>query len=136
MTTQFTGPASFPLKQHINNKETTAVMGMPFKPETMTQGSDFAAARYAYIKDAGTNLLSTATTNRSYGNSKKKFNSSASEHINLKKMNAIGKSSTNHLKPTGGLMSFASADQTTVKSSLAKCRSSGCVAPKKKGGVL
>ena len=46
----FVGPASIPIKQHINNGMTTAYMGMPFKPDTMTQGSDFSRARRVYSR--------------------------------------------------------------------------------------
>ena len=48
-----TGPASFPQKQNTNNAQTTARMGMPMKPNTMTQGSEFSNARKTYVKDAG-----------------------------------------------------------------------------------
>ena len=46
----FVGPASIPLRQHINNGMTTAYMGMPFKPDTMTQGSEFSRARRIYSR--------------------------------------------------------------------------------------
>ena len=149
------GPASFPLKQADNNNQTTARMGMPFKPDTMTQGSDFASGRLAYIENAGTNRkanlntisysTTTTYTNRpikvGINNStltaqigagkKKNYNVSASERIYLKKINAIGKSSTNTL-PTE-TMSFSGVDQTSVKNALSRCRGGGTVSPKKKG---
>jgi hypothetical protein len=133
----FTGPSSFPLKQNINNNQTSAIMGIPFKPATMTQGNDFAAARFAYIKDVGNPAIATPSAFiGTYGKSKKKFNNSAGEQIYLKKINAVGKSSTNSKKINpNSLMSFAGPDNTSVKSSLAKCRGGGCIAPKKKGGV-
>lgn len=157
---QTVGPASIPLKQSDNNNLTHARMGMPFKPNTMTQGNDFANGRLAYIQKAGNPLYSaniqntsshsttTTYTNRpirvSVSNStlnaqigagkKKNYNVSASERIYLKKINAIGKSSTNTLninKPPE--MSFSGVDQTSVKNALARCRGGGTVAPKKKG---
>jgi hypothetical protein len=160
MRFQTTGPASFPLKQNTNNNITTAYMGMPFKPDTMTQGSDFAGARHAYINNCGAPLINspnafshsttTTYTNRpikvSVSNSnsnsllqagkKKNYNVSAAEHIYLKKINAVGKSSTKQVLPPNTPMSFSGVDQTSVKNGLARCRGGGCVAPKKKGAIL
>lgn len=153
-TFQTVGPASIPLKQSDNNNLTYAKMGVPFKPNTMTQGNDFANGRLAYIQHAGNpqtnstiNSHSTTTTytNRpikvSVSNSnlnaqnsagkKKNYNVSASERIYLKKINAIGKSSTNTINTQA--MSFSGVDQTSVKNAIARCRGGGCVAPKKKG---
>lgn len=65
------GPASIPLKQSDNNNLTTAIMGMPFKPNTMTQGSDFASARFAYINNVGNpsiNSVNSRTTTTTYTN--------------------------------------------------------------------
>ena len=151
------GPASIPLKQSDNNNLTYAKMGVPFKPNTMTQGNDFANGRLAYIQNVGNPYTNPTTTSHSttttYTNrpikvsvsnsnlnaqigagKKKNYNVSASERIYLKKINAIGKSSTNTLnthKPPA--MSFSGVDQTSVKNAIARCRGGGCVAPKKKG---
>jgi len=154
---QFTGPASFPLRQNINNNRTTAYMGLPFKPDPMTQGNDFSSARQAYLNNCGDPLVAkqtvkshsttTAYTNRpikvSVSNStpvallqagkKKNFNVSAGQQIYLKKINAVGKSSTKQVLPANAPLSFSGADQTSVKDGLARCRGGGCVAPKKKG---
>ena len=46
----FVGSASIPMRQHLNNGMTTAYMGMPFKPDTMTQGSEFSRARRVYSR--------------------------------------------------------------------------------------
>jgi hypothetical protein len=151
---QTVGPASIPLKQSDNNNLTYARMGMPFKPNTMTQGNDFANGRLAYIQNVGnphTNLTTTShSTTTTYTNrpikvsvtnsnlnaqigagKKKNYNVSASERIYLKKINAIGKSSTNTSNTQ--TMSFSGVDQTSVKNAIARCRGGGCVAPKKKG---
>ena len=151
---QTTGPASIPLKQSDNNNLTYDRMGMPFKPNTMTQGNDFANGRLAYIQNVGNaNINPTATshsttttyTNRpikvSVSNSnlnaqmsagkKKNYNVSASERIYLKKINAIGKSSTNTINTNA--MSFSGVDQTSVKNALSRCRGGGTISPKKKG---
>jgi len=152
---QTVGPASFPLKQTDNNNLTHARMGMPFKYDSMTQGSDFASGRLAYIQNVGTsqNLkVNTSSTTTTYTNrpikvkisnsnliaqnaegKKKNYNVSAGERTYLKKINAIGKSSTNTLHP--GTMSFSGADQNSVKDALVRVRNAGTAAPKKKGAV-
>ena len=110
------GPASIPLKQADNNNETHASMGMPFKPNTMAQGNMFSMYRKAYVKKSG--------------GGEGFFD--ASQYINLKKINATGKSSTNVLNQPN-LMSFSGPDQTSVRDGKTRCRAGGCVAPKKKG---
>ena len=44
----FSGPASIPLKQVNNNAVLKGSMSMPFKPDTMTQGSTFSRERMVY----------------------------------------------------------------------------------------
>jgi hypothetical protein len=112
-----TGPASIPLKQADNNNQTRALMGMPFKPNTMAQGNMFSMFRRAYVKKSG--------------GGEGFFD--ASQYIELKKINATGKSSTNVLPSPGGLMSFSGVDPNSVREGKKKCRAGGCVAPKKKG---
>ena len=129
---QTTGPASFSLKQINNNAQTNAYMGMPFKPATMTQGSEFAIGRQGYINDVGFPSGSQQYIQQTQFSKKKKFNNSSGEQTNKRKMTAIGKSSINQ---KNNLMSFSSSDNTTVNSALAKCRGGGCVAPAKKGAV-
>lgn len=131
---QTTGPASFSLKQINNNAQTNAYMGMPFKPATMTQGSDFAIGRQGYINDVGFPSGSQQYIQQTQFSKKKKFNNSSGEQTNKRKMTAIGKSSINKFN-NNNLMSFSASDNTTVNSALAKCRGGGCVAPAKKGAV-
>jgi len=154
---QTVGPASIPLKQADNNNLTTARMGVPFKPDTMTQGNDFSIGRAVYLHtnpNPNTNLnVTTHTTTTTYTNrpikvtvnnstlkvqnsagKKKNYNVSAAERTYLLKANAIGKSSTNRLNPNPrNTMSFSGVDQTTVKNALVRVRNAGTVAPKKKG---
>ena len=131
---QTTGPASFSLKQINNNAQTKAYMGMPFKPATMTQGSEFAIGRQGYINDVGFPSGSQQYIKQTQFSKKKKFNNSSGEQTNKRKMTAIGKSSINKFN-NNNLMSFSASDNTTVNSALAKCRGGGCVAPPKKGAV-
>jgi len=111
-----TGPASIPLKQADNNNQTHALMGMPFKPNTMAQGNMFSMFRKAYIKKSG--------------GGEGFFD--ASQYIELKKINATGKSSTNVINAPNP-MSFSGVDPNSARDGRKYCRSGGCVAPKKKG---
>ncbi len=131
---QTSGPASFSLKQINNNTQTRAFMGMPFKPATMTQGSEFAMGRQGYINDVEFPSGSQQYIQQTQFSKKKKFNNSSGEQTNKRKMTAIGKSSVNKFN-NNNLMSFSASDNTTVNSALAKCRGGGCVAPLKKGAV-
>jgi hypothetical protein len=82
-----TGSAGFPQQSARNNGQTTARMGMPSKPNTMSQGSVFSNARQAYIKDAGggKNWYGSSTVTQ------------------LKRINAIGQSSTKQGLPKGAI---------------------------------
>jgi hypothetical protein len=126
---QTVGPASIPLKQHLPNNLTTTEMGMPFKPDTMTQGNPFSLGRAAYNKGVNQNVDAIGMQKKKwYGASASRM---SSEHTNLRTIEAIGKSSTNRIFTQP--MSFSGPDQTTVKNALVRCRGNGCVAPKKKG---
>ena len=140
------GPASIPTKQNQPNNRTNAIMGMPFKPATMTQGSFFSMARAAFNKDVNQNVNSVGqiTTPPNYSpigtapSGKKKWYGASgsrqcSEHTNLRSIEATGKSSTNYLSTQ--TMSFSGPDQTSVKDALVRCRGGGSVAPKKKGAI-
>jgi hypothetical protein len=143
---QTVGPASIPTKQNQPNNLTTAPMGMPFKPATMTQGSFFAMARAAYNKRVNANVNSvgqittppnTVPLGTAPSGKKKWYGASGSrqcsEHTSLRSIEATGKSSTNYLSTA--TMSFSGPDQTSVKDALVRCRANGCVAPKKKGAI-
>jgi hypothetical protein len=134
------GPASIPTKQNIPNNQTTAVMGLPFKPAPMTQGNFLAMSRAAYNRGVNQNVNAigqpiTLPPNSKPDGKKKWYGASASrtsaEHINLKSIEATGKGTTNRITPQP--FSFSGPDQTTIKTALARCRGSGCVSPKKKG---
>ena len=116
------GPASIPLKQADNNNLTHSLMGMPFKPNTMAQGNMFSMYRKAYTKKSG--------------GGQGFFD--ASQYVELKKINATGKSSTNAVNHTNAnnAMSFSGVDPNSVRDGKRKCRAGGCVAPKKKGATF
>jgi hypothetical protein len=131
---QTVGPASIPLKQNLPNNRTTAVMGLPFKPDPMTQGNAFSIARAAYNKGVNQNVndigKSVSSKKKWYGASSSRM---SSEHTNLRTFEATGKGSTNRINTQ--TFSFSGPDQTSQKTALARCRGNGCVAPKKKGAV-
>ena len=120
-TYRFNGPADQGklIKNKGNNAVVNSQMGMPQKFYPSAGDSMFSRARRAYIKDSGGGTLLSG-------------NYDSSQHIAMKKINAIGKGST--LKST---VSFQgkSNDTTTVNRSLARVRGGGTVAPKKKGAL-
>ena len=120
-TYRFNGPADqgILIKNKGNNAVVNSQMGMPQKFYPSAGDSMFSRARRAYIKDSGGGTLLSG-------------NYDSSQHITMKKINAIGKGST--LKST---VSFQgkSNDTTTVNRSLARVRGGGTVAPKKKGAL-
>ena len=132
------GAASIPTKQNLPNNQSTAVMGMPFKPQQMTQGSFFAMSRAAYNKDVNLNVDAIGNPGLGVPQKKKWYGASSSrtcaEHTNLRSIEATGKGTTNQLTPQQ-TFSFSGPDQTSVKTALARCRGNGSVAPKKKGAM-
>ena len=115
------GPSSVPRKYINNNGYTTVEMGMPFKPQNMAQGDMFNIPRKIYNKDAGG------------GESLAAF--ASSDVIRLKRITAIGMSSTKTGLPNNAKLSYRSQDNNLKNSSLRRCRSGGSVAPKKKGAI-
>jgi len=129
------GAGAIPHKQNIPNNQSSVVMGMPFKPAPMTQGSFFSMSRMAYNRNVNQNVDSVGKNQvpakkKWYGASASR---SSSEHINMKTIEATGKGTTNRINPE--TFSFSGPDQTTIKTALARCRGSGSVAPKKKGAI-
>ena len=120
-TYRFNGPADqgILIKNKGNNAVVNSHMGMPQKFYPSTGDSMFSRARRAYVKDSGGGTLLSGHYD-------------SSQHIAMKKINAIGKGST--LKST---VSFQgkSNDTTVVNRSLARVRGGGSVAPKKKGAL-
>lgn len=104
-----------------NNGISNAVMGSPFKPDTMSQGSMFSNALHAYANNSG-----GLKKQKSWGHG-------AEEHTMYKKIQAIGQNASKAGLPVNSSLSYKSVDRTFRNSALARCRGSGCVAPKKKG---
>ena len=125
------GPANIPLKQISNNGFTRTEMGMPFKPATMTQGSEFSTGRVGYIN----NVTKRHPYKDSAYSKNKAFPTSSSQHIESRRTRAIGKSSMKQGLPVHAALSFRSQDTSFRNSSLARTRAGGCVAPKKKGAI-
>lgn len=138
ITPKTVGDASIPLKQNIPNNQSSALMGAPFKPAPMTQGSFFSMSRKLYNKNVNENVDGVGKPLLNNVNAKKKWygasaSRTSSEHTRLKEVDATGKGSTNRINTQ--TFSYAGPDQTTVKTALARSRAGGAIAPKKKGAI-
>ena len=120
-----TGPSSIHRKSHLNNAVTTVKMGMPFKPNTMAQGSMFSNARAEFTE----NVSSVSETKKWYGSAGSRTTSS---YISSKRNRSIGKSSTMQGLSEGSEHQYKSNDKAIRNTALARCRAGGCTAPKKK----
>lgn len=120
-----TGPSSVHRKSYLNNGITTIKMGVPFKPNTMAQGSMFSNARVEFTENVNTQ----SDTKKWYGSSASRTTSS---YISSKRSRAIGKSSTMQGLSEGSQHQYKSNDKTSRNTALARCRAGGCTAPKKK----
>jgi len=95
---------------------------MPQKFNPSAGDSMFSRARQAYIKDAGGGTLLQGHYD-------------SSSHIQMKKINAIGKS-TQPYKNQTSFQGLAQKQDSYRNSALARVRGGGTVAPKKKGAIL
>jgi hypothetical protein len=120
-----TGPSSIHRKSHLNNGITTVKTGMPFKPNTMAQGSMFSNARAEFTE----NVSSVSETKKWYGSAGSRTTSS---YISSKRNRSIGKSSTMQGLSEGSEHQYKSNDKAIRNTALARCRAGGCTAPKKK----
>tara|TARA_R110002074_G_scaffold114942_3_gene245650 strand:+ start:786 stop:1094 length:309 start_codon:yes stop_codon:yes gene_type:complete len=100
-------------------------MGMPFKPNTMAQGSMFSNARAEFTE----NVSSVSETKKWYGSAGSRTTSS---YISSKRNRSIGKSSTMQGLSEGSEHQYKSNDKAIRNTALARCRAGGCTAPKKK----
>ena len=107
-------------------------MAMPAQFYPSDNSSVFSSARYAYINNIGRGPLANAISSADYTKKKKWNNISSAQLTYLKRVNAIGKSSIQSPQTIQEL-SFRSQDTTYRNQALRRCRSGGCVAPKKKG---
>ena len=108
-----------------NNGATTVINGSPFKPNTMTQGSDLSNVLRSYDTDSG----SVKKGNKSWGHG-------SSEYTTYKKIQAVGKTANKIGLPINSVLSYKSTELLSRKSAVVRCRSGGCVAPKKKGAIV
>jgi hypothetical protein len=106
-----------------NNGISTSVMGSPFKPNTMSQGSMLSNALHSYSNDAGSIPA------------KKRWGHGAEEYTNYKKIQAIGKNVAKTGLASDAPLSYKSTDSASRNSAVSRCRAGGCTAPKKKGAV-
>jgi hypothetical protein len=103
-------------------KNNGIIVGSPFKPNTMTQGSELSNALRSYAANSG------GVRN----GFKKSWGHGSEEYTFYKKIQAVGTKKNNSV---GELVSYKSVVATSPNSALIRCRSGGCVAPKKKGAV-
>lgn len=114
------------------NSIITGIGAMPTKFYPSDSSSMFSRARCTYKND-----ISTPRYNRYSFGKKQLSRYSSSQHIHLKKINAIGKSSKGFRYDSGYIktqpLAFSSINRNDVKKALHKVRSSGSVSPAKKG---
>ena len=133
--------ASFPLRQSLNNGQTKAYMGMPQKFAGADGGASFAMGRNTFIRGSTLNQEKNADPknadpkNANPKNGKPIKNTSSDLYIQRKKNNAIGRGSTKQALATNEIISFKNVNVNTTNAALRKARSSGCVAPAKKGAL-
>ena len=120
----FSGPADqgILIKNKGNNALLAGKMPMPQKFNPSSGSSMFSNARKVYVNDAG-------------GGTILQGNFDQSQYINLRKINAVGKSSTKTGLTNEHLLTFRSNDQNITRQRLRRVRSGGCVAPAKKGAI-
>ncbi|MDC1321337.1 hypothetical protein N8261_05185 [Flavobacteriaceae bacterium] len=121
-TSRFTGPADqgILLKNRGNNAVVNVKRSMPQKFYPSSNDSMFSNARSNYSKDVGGGALLSG-------------NYDSSQHIQLKKLNAIGKGSM--IKNPVSFQGQATPSDSYRNSALARVRGGGTVAPKKKGAL-
>jgi hypothetical protein len=135
-------PAGFPLKQNINNGKTTAKNGMPQKFRGADGGTSFAIGRNIF-RNTVSNTVSLAElyakqkSEGKYVTGKPIVTQSSDQHIQKIKNQAIGKGSMPGQFNNGPTeLSFRpqiASTRNTTRAALRRCRSSGSVAPPKKG---
>ena len=129
--------SSITTKQYSCNKISNIPMSMPFKPETMTQGSDLSNARSIYRKIFNDKEILYVGNNAKSGHWY-----SGSDVTRMRKLSAIGKNA-NTTKPwimnnvmQSPALSNAFLDRNTKNSRLRIARSGGYIAPSKKSAII
>lgn len=117
------------------NNNGIVLSGMPFKPNTMTQGSGFSNARTIFTKTAPTLSKEEIDPRSRVTKIRNNAWNTSSDYIARRKAKAIGKSSFKVGLPQDAELSFKSSENTFRNSSLARVRGSGSVAPKKKTSI-
>ena len=147
--------SSIPTKQHINNGVTHTLHGMPSKTGHADGATTFSIGRKIYTETTDNNIKSleelykTQKSLCSYNTGRqltstclrggKPFNiSTADQHIQNKKNNAIGRGTMPKNPDSQGHINLSfqtskSSNYNTINTAVRRCRNSGCVAPAKKG---
>lgn len=108
-----------------NNGITNVMNGSPFKPNTMTQGSELSNALKCYTNNSGDVLGA---------NGKKTWGCGSGQYISYKKIQAVGKTANKIGLFDDSLLGYKSGNDLTSRNiALNRVRAQGSVAPKKKG---
>ena len=121
------GATSFPRKQVYNNSILSNVMPNPHQGGVTDGTSNFSNNRKLYIN--------TLNTNNSVDIKNTYNDTTSSSYIERKKANAIGKTATKQGLASNASLTYDNVNVNTTRQSLRKARSSGSVAPAKKGAI-
>ena len=130
MTLIFTstnGAASIPRKQVNNNSILSNVMPNPHQGGVTDGTTTFSNNRKLYINTLNTN--NSTDIKNTYNDT------SSSSYIQRRKANAIGKTATKQGLASNASLTYDNVNVNTTRQSLRKARSSGSVAPAKKGAI-
>ena len=117
----------------LNNGTLSGVMPMPQKFNPSDNQESFATNRKSYIENVTKNYNRPLYT-RNVGNKQKGIplnNNSSSTVTEMRRIAAIGKSSTKYGKTVDDNLSFKSVNNNTIRNARQRCRSSGYVVPPK-----
>ena len=118
----------------LNNGILNGVMPMPQKFNPSDNQESFAFNRKSYIQNVTKNYNRPLYTRDISGNGQKGIplnNNTSSTVTEMRRIAAIGKSSTKNGKTINEDLSFKSVDNNTVRNARQRCRSRGYVVPPK-----
>tara|TARA_Y100000389_G_scaffold202655_1_gene248590 strand:- start:2266 stop:2649 length:384 start_codon:yes stop_codon:yes gene_type:complete len=116
---------SIPRKQIYNNSVLTNAMPNPHQGGTTDGNTNFSNNRKLFINT----LNSTQSIKNTYNDT------TSSSYIERRKANAIGKTATKQGLQSNAPLTYDNVNINTTRQSLRKVRSSGTVAPAKKGAI-
>ena len=130
MTLIFTstnGAASIPRRQVYNNSVLSNTMPNPHQGGVTDGTTTFSNNRKLYSNSLNTN--NSPDIKNTYNDT------TSSSYIERKKANAIGKTATKQGLAANASLTYDNVNVNTTRQSLRRARSSGAVAPAKKGAI-